>query len=378
MAKDFGYDIDFYESRFTPETAYLAKGSEAVCLFVTDKVDEAAAKALEEVGVKVILLRSAGFDHVDLAACAGRLTVLRVPSYSPEAIAEFGAALLLTLARRVHRAYLRTRSFDFRLNHLMGVTLRGKTAGIIGTGRIGKLMIEILQGLGMKILAYDMFPDQKLEVEYVPLETLFAQSDVISLHCPLTPETKYMIDEKAIEQHIRGILVALGDDPEREGLIDTPKRVAKMYTEVFAGMQYTNHDIAEMFGKVFEEERVSSNNVVVMKDIDLFSYCEHHLALMYDMKATVAYIPKGKVIGLSKIARICDMVGRRLQLQERIGCDIADIISEITGSEDIAVILEGYHSCVTIRGIQKTNTKTVTVERRGKFLEDATLQLYLR
>ena len=169
-----------------------------------------------------------------------------------------------------------------------------------------------------------------------------------------------MIDEKAIEEHIRGILAALGDDTEREGLIDTPKRVAKMYTEIFAGMQYTNHDIAEMFGKVFNEERVSSNNVVVMKDIDLFSYCEHHLALMYDMKATVAYIPKGKVIGLSKIARICDMVGRRLQLQERIGCDIADIISEITGTEDIAVILEGYHSCVTTRGIQKTNTKITT------------------
>ena len=187
-----------------------------------------------------------------------------------------------------------------------------------------------------------------------------------------------MIDEKAIEEHIRGILAALGDDPKREGLIDTPERVAKMYTEIFAGMQYTNHDIAEMFGKVFDEERVSGNNVVVMKDIELFSYCEHHLALMYDMKATVAYIPKGKVIGLSKIARICDMVGRRLQLQERIGCDIADIISEITGTEDIAVILEGYHSCVTARGIQKTNTKTVTVERRGKFLEDAALQLYLR
>ena len=187
-----------------------------------------------------------------------------------------------------------------------------------------------------------------------------------------------MIDEKAIEQHIHGILVALGENPEREGLIDTPKRVAKMYTEIFAGMEYTNHDIAEMFGKVFDEERVSGNNVVVMKDIDFFSYCEHHLALMYDMKATVAYIPKGKVIGLSKIARICDMVGRRLQLQERIGCDIADIISEITESEDIAVIIEGYHSCVTARGIQKTNTKTVTVERRGKFLEDATLQLYLR
>ena len=181
-----------------------------------------------------------------------------------------------------------------------------------------------------------------------------------------------MIDEKAIEEHIRGILAALGDDTEREGLIDTPKRVAKMYTEIFAGMQYTNHDIAEMFGKVFDEERVSGNNVVVMKDIDLFSYCEHHLALMYDMKAAVAYIPNGKVIGLSKIARICDMVGRRLQLQERIGCDIADIISEITGTEDIAVILEGYHSCVTTRGIQKTNRGC------GKFLEDAALQLYLK
>ena len=171
-----------------------------------------------------------------------------------------------------------------------------------------------------------------------------------------------MIDEKAIEEHIRGILAALGDDPEREGLIDTPKRVAKMYTEIFAGMKYTNHDIAEMFGKVFDEERVSGNNVVVMKDIDLFSYCEHHLALMYDMKAAVAYIPKGKVIGLSKIARICDMVGRRLQLQERIGCDIADIISEITGTEDIAVILEGYHSCVTARGIQKQILKQLLLK----------------
>ena len=130
-----------------------------------------------------------------------------------------------------------------------------------------------------------------------------------------------MIDTKAIEEHIRGILVALGDDPEREGLKDTPKRVAKMYEEVFLGMNYSNHEIAQMFDKTFEDgiEELDTSKVVVMKDIDLFSYCEHHMALMYDMKATVAYIPNGKVIGLSKIARICDMVGRRLQLQERIG-----------------------------------------------------------
>ncbi|MEE1114811.1 MAG: GTP cyclohydrolase I FolE [Eubacterium sp.] len=189
-----------------------------------------------------------------------------------------------------------------------------------------------------------------------------------------------MIDTKAIEEHIRGIIIALGDDPEREGLIDTPKRVAKMYNEVFSGMNYTNAEIAEMFDKTFEEDvtDADSSEVVVMKDIDLFSYCEHHMALMYDMKATVAYVPNGKVIGLSKIARVCDMVGRRLQVQERIGKDIADIISEITGSADVAVTLEGYHSCVSARGIKKNNAKTFTAELRGRFKTDAAMQLYLK
>ena len=192
-----------------------------------------------------------------------------------------------------------------------------------------------------------------------------------------------MIDEKAIEEHIRGILVALGDNPEREGLKDTPKRVAKMYQEVFEGMNYTNHEIAEMFNTTFEEGIDDDGadmvgRVVVMRDIDIFSYCEHHLALMYDMKVNVAYIPKGKVIGLSKIARVCDMVARRLQLQEKIGKDIADVISEITGSEDVAVTIEGCHSCVNARGIKKNNTKTFTAELRGEFQRDPNLQVYVR
>lgn len=191
-----------------------------------------------------------------------------------------------------------------------------------------------------------------------------------------------MIDQRAIEEHIRGILAALGDDPDREGLKDTPKRVAQMYAEVFEGMNYTNHEIAEMFGKTFEEgfelHPDESGRVVVMKDIDMFSYCEHHMALMFDMKATVAYVPKGKVIGLSKIARVCDMVGRRLQLQEKIGRDIADIMTEITGSEDVAVTLEACHSCVTARGIKKTNTKTFTAELRGQFRTDPAMQFYLK
>ena len=191
-----------------------------------------------------------------------------------------------------------------------------------------------------------------------------------------------MIDTKAIEENIRGILVALGDDPEREGLKDTPRRVARMYQEVFEGMNYTNHEIAKMFNTTFEEgiddEADMVGRVVVMRDIDIFSYCEHHLALMYDMKVNVAYIPKGKVIGLSKIARVCDMLGRRLQLQERIGRDIADIISEITGSEDVAVTIEGCHSCVNARGIKKNNTKTFTAELRGEFQRDPNLQVYVR
>ena len=188
------------------------------------------------------------------------------------------------------------------------------------------------------------------------------------------------IDTKAIEYHIAGILKALGDNPEREGLIDTPKRVAKMYEEVFDGMNYTNEEIADMFNKTFaldmdEEEyeqieckcKSGTSNMVVVKDIDIFSYCEHHLALMYDMKVTVAYIPNGRVIGLSKIARIADMVSKRLQLQERIGSDIADIMQMITGAKDIAVFIEGCHSCMTARGIKKANTKTYTQTLRGRF-----------
>ena len=187
------------------------------------------------------------------------------------------------------------------------------------------------------------------------------------------------IDRKAIEEHIRGILVALGDDPDREGLKDTPVRVAKMYEEMFEGMNYTNHEIAEMFNKTFSDdlEADKDNDMVYVKDIEIFSHCEHHIALMYDMKVSVAYIPKGKVIGLSKIARIADMVGKRLQLQERIGSDIAEIISEVTGSEDIAVIIEGTHSCMSARGIKKGSARTKTFTFRGRFNEDQFLQMRL-
>ena len=182
-----------------------------------------------------------------------------------------------------------------------------------------------------------------------------------------------MIDTKAIEEHIRGILIALGDDPDREGLKETPQRVARMYTEVFEGMNYSNAEIAEMFNKSFEQQS-GSDDFVLVKDIEAFSYCEHHMALMYDMKISVAYIPNGRVLGLSKIARIADMACKRLQLQERIGSDIAEIMELASGSSDIAVFIEANHSCMTTRGIKKPGSKTSTVTLRGRFQNDTALQ----
>lgn len=168
------------------------------------------------------------------------------------------------------------------------------------------------------------------------------------------------------------IIEAIGDDPNREGLVDTPKRVAKMYDEVFEGMRYTNEEVAEMFNKCFTEP--DAKDLVLVKDIDAFSYCEHHLALMYNMKVHVAYVPDGKVIGLSKIARIVDMVSKRLQLQERIAKDVADILQMVLDTHDVMVIVEGEHSCMTARGIKKPGTTTSSSVVRGLFKESPTLR----
>lgn len=184
------------------------------------------------------------------------------------------------------------------------------------------------------------------------------------------PEKK-KINKKLIEKSIKNILIALGDNPEREGLIDTPKRVAKMYEEVFEGMLYTNEEIATMFDKCFED--TTMGDLVIVDDIPIFSFCEHHIALMYDMTVAVAYIPKGRVIGLSKIARIADMVGKRLQLQERIGSDIMEIMQKILKTEDVAVIIQGRHSCMSARGIKKPSI-TRTCALGGEFRKNASLR----
>ena len=180
------------------------------------------------------------------------------------------------------------------------------------------------------------------------------------------------MDNAKLEQAAKLIIEAVGDDITRPGLVETSKRFAKMMNEVLEGMKYTNQEIGEMFKKEFE---IGSNDLVTMSDIDVFSFCEHHIALMYDMKVSVAYLPKdGKVLGLSKIARIADMCAKRLQLQEKIGMDIAECIRIATGSEDVMVVIEGKHACMTTRGIKKVNSVTKTSTTTGRFETDRTLE----
>lgn len=180
------------------------------------------------------------------------------------------------------------------------------------------------------------------------------------------------IDTEKIEQAVRMLLEAVGDNPEREGLRETPKRVARMYQEVFEGMCYTNDEIADKFNKCFED--TTAGDLVVIENIPVFSYCEHHMALMYDMKVSVGYIPNGKVIGLSKVARIADMCAKRLQLQERIGADIYDVLKKVLNTENIIVVIEGCHSCMTARGIKKVGSKTKTACCKGEFMNNSTLR----
>ena len=185
------------------------------------------------------------------------------------------------------------------------------------------------------------------------------------------------MDKEKIEYHIRGLLEAIGEDPDREGLVETPARVANMLEEVLEGTKYTNHEIAEMFGKTFTSESGDADEAIIMKDITVFSYCEHHMALMYDMTVNVGYIPRGKVLGLSKIARICDMAAKRLQLQEKLGRDIAEIIAEAAGTPDVGVKISGCHSCMTARGIRNASSHTETRTYLGAFRTDSELKKLL-
>ena len=213
-----GVEIKYFEPNLNRDTVTLAAGFDAVCVFVNDTVDAVVVDRLYQLGVKAIVLRCAGFNNVDIKACEGKLRVFRVPAYSPHAVAEHAMALLLTINRRTHKAYIRTRDFNFSLQGLAGFDLYGKTVGIIGTGKIGRVFADICKGFGMKILAYDKFPNPDAGLTYVDLPELFAQADIISLHCPLTEETRHLINDKTIAMMKKGVTIV---NTSRGALVDT-------------------------------------------------------------------------------------------------------------------------------------------------------------
>ena len=212
------YEIHYFEDKLNEKTVVLAKGMDAVCVFVNDDVNENVINKLHEYGIGLIALRCAGFNNVDIKTAHKKVHVVRVPAYSPYAVAEHSMALLLSLNRKIHKAYLRTREFNFNIQGLTGFDLYGKTVGVIGTGKIGVSFINICKGFGMNVLAYDPFPRSDLDVKYVTLEQMFKESDIISLHCPLTPETTHIINKENIELMKDGVVII---NTSRGALVDS-------------------------------------------------------------------------------------------------------------------------------------------------------------
>ena len=259
MGKDYGYDIHFIELPFNEDTVFLAKGHDAVCIFVNDHVSAGMIDQLCGMGIKALLLRSAGFNHVDIAAARGRLPVLRVPSYSPEAVAEYAMAMILTVNRYTHKAYNRTRDFNMNINGLMGSDLNHKVAGVVGTGKIGQAMIRIFKDFDMQVLAYDPYPNPKLEVNYVSFEELTRKADFISLHCPLTDRTKHMINRDSIARMKDGVCLV---NTSRGGLVDTESLIEALKDGKFSGVGL---DVYEEEEGLFFEDRSGD----IMQDDDL-------------------------------------------------------------------------------------------------------------
>lgn len=272
--KAAGVTFKYFETKLNEDTVNLAYGYDGVCVFVNDTVNAAVIDRLVEGGVRVLALRCAGFNNIDMKYAYGKLHVLRVPAYSPYAVAEHTMALLLTSIRRIHKAYIRSRDYNFSLAGLTGFDLHGKTVGVIGTGRIGRVFIDICRGFGMKVLAYDKFPVPGLDdgdtVRYVTLDELFEHSDIISLHCPLTEETHHIIDDAALERCKRGVVIL---NTSRGALVDAEALLAGIKSrKVGAACLDVYEEEADLFfednsGHIMEDDTlarlISMPNVIV-------------------------------------------------------------------------------------------------------------------
>ena len=269
-----GVEFKYFEAKLNEDTAELAHGFDGVCAFVNDTINAEVIDKLYALGVKVLALRCAGFNNVDMKHAYGKLHVLRVPAYSPYAVAEHTMALLLTSIRRIHKAYIRSKDFNFSLSGLTGFDLYGKTVGVIGTGRIGRVFIDICKGFGMKVLAYDKFPAKEIEdgerVRYVELDEIFEKSDVISLHCPLTEETHHLINEDALGKCKKGVVLL---NTSRGALVDAEALLAAIKSrKVGAACLDVYEEESDLFfednsGHIMEDDTlarlISMPNVIV-------------------------------------------------------------------------------------------------------------------
>ncbi|TKI08079.1 2-hydroxyacid dehydrogenase [Martelella alba] len=288
----YGYELEYYDFQLSPRTAKTAEGCDAVCIFVNDDGGRDVLEILAGLGVKTVALRCAGFDNVDLdAAKKLGIAVVRVPAYSPEAVAEHAVGMMMCLNRRIHRAYQRTRDANFSLEGLIGFNMHNRTAGVIGTGKIGVAAMRILKGFGMRLLAFDPYPSAQaldLGAEYVDLPTLFAQSDVITLHCPLTPENHHLLDREAFAQMKNGVMII---NTSRGGLIDSQAAIESLKQQKIGAL---GMDVYENERDLFFED--NSNDVIQDDVFRRLSACHNVLFTGHQ-----AFLTEEALIGIGEI-----------------------------------------------------------------------------
>lgn len=282
----YNYKLKFFENKLTSDTVALAKGYDVVCAFVNDEITKYVVDELYDLGVKLLAMRCAGYNNVDLTACQGKLRVVRVPAYSPYAVAEHAIALMMTLSRKTHRAYNRTRESNFNINGLVGFDFHGKTLGIIGTGKIGQVLASIGNGFGMKILAFDKYPVKDLNVTYVDLDTLYKESDIISLHCPLTAETYHIINDTSLEMMKPGVMIintSRGALIHAEGLIEAikSKKVGSAGLDVY-------EEEGEYFFEDFSDSIIHDDTLARLLSFNNVLVTSHQAFLTQEALANIA------------------------------------------------------------------------------------------
>lgn len=289
--KNFNYSIKYFEEHLNEETAKLTNGFNVVCAFVNDKITRSVINTLYNNNIKLIALRCAGYNNVDLKSAFGKIHIVRVPAYSPYAVAEHAVALMLTLNRKIHRAYTRTRDSNFNINGLLGFDMFGKSAGVIGTGKIGKIVINILKGFGMNIFAYDLYPDRDFEKEagfkYVDLTTIYKESDIISLHCPLTNESYHMINKETLSLMKDNVMII---NTSRGALINTKDLIDALKSKKIgsAGLDVYEEE-SEYFFEDYSNEIISDDTLARLLTFNNVLITSHQAFFTKEALENIAY-----------------------------------------------------------------------------------------